>query len=179
MNQNCPKTACQWHNPNTEEHCGAPSAEDMQSVLCPYMDRLVGRPCRACGQIHEYEIRQWGSGKIKYTVRKHEAHGDQDGLSFHWQYGELGKPEVPLAHLGFAFGEIECLRNQLAALKAENERLRDYLPDPVACSGWDDDGADPGLLADLAALAGLKGIPRERWPEHIAEAAKETGNADE
>lgn len=120
---NCPRTECIWHNPKSEEHCGAPTAEEMETAGCPYMDRLIVRPCPECGCLHEYAVRQWGSGPIKWTVRKHGASGDTDGLSFHWRHGELGKVDVPLVHLGFAFSEIECLRNQKEQLKDLIRRL--------------------------------------------------------
>lgn len=117
MNNHCPKTDCPWHNLEANEHCGCPTLEDMKAANCPYTDRVESGPCKVCGQTHEYEVRQWGSGPTKWTVRKHNAELG-DGLSFHWKYGELAKVEVPLAHLGFAFSEIECLRNQLAKARA-------------------------------------------------------------
>jgi len=67
--------------------------------------------------------------------------------------------------------ELSQWDKRLAAVKAENARMRDYLPDPVACAGWDDDDAAENVAADLAILAELKQIPRDRWPKHIRRAA--------
>jgi hypothetical protein len=34
---NCNKIACRWHVPSAEEHCGAPSLNDMEKVNCPFL----------------------------------------------------------------------------------------------------------------------------------------------
>ena len=68
----------------------------------------------------------------------------------------------------------QCLRDAVAEivrLRAELAAMRDFLPDPESCSGWDDADSPGEVAVDLANLARLKGVAESTWPAHIKAAA--------
>ena len=69
---------------------------------------------------------------------------------------------------------VEACRLAASALAA----MRDFLPDPESCSGWDDAGAQEEVALDLANLARFKGVEESAWPAHIKAADRAVAAAD-
>jgi len=81
----------------------------------------------------------------------------------------LGK--TPAGRAALDRETIALLTDELRCANAELAAMRDFLPDPESCSGWDDAGAPEEVAVDLANLARLKGVAESTWPAHIKAAA--------
>ena len=75
-------------------------------------------------------------------------------------------------HSGRWARDDDCYLAEPDFLRAENARLRKWIPDPRQMSGWDDDGAPARVCSDLRELAELQGIAPDEMPEHIRTARK-------